>query len=109
MTQEQIRQRVAELGDWFQNIDLCRVPTAPNHFLGDYPAIKLREFQRAIPVDLSGKTVLDIGCNAGYYSLEMKRRGAARVAGMDTDPGYLEQARFAADVRGEKIEFGVKN
>ena len=42
--------------------------------------------------------MLDIGCNAGFYSLEMKRRGAARVVGIDSDAGYLAQARFAAEV-----------
>jgi tRNA (mo5U34)-methyltransferase len=30
-----IRERIAELGDWFHNLDLQGVPTAPNHFLGD--------------------------------------------------------------------------
>ena len=34
----------------------------------------------ALAADLSGKSVLDIGCNAGFYSIEMKRRGAGRVA-----------------------------
>src|SRR5207237_1225087 len=54
---------------------------------------------------LEGKTVLDIGCNAGFYAMEMKRRGAERVLGLDTDEEYLAQARFAADVNGLKIEF----
>jgi tRNA (mo5U34)-methyltransferase len=49
--------------------------------------------------------VLDIGCNAGYYSIEMKRRGAERVVGVDFDCKYLEQARFAAEVNGLDIEF----
>ena len=71
----------AALGPWFHNIDLGGVQTAPDHFLGDYPAVKWRRFAHAIPADLSGKTVLDIGCNGGFYSLEMKRRGAARVLG----------------------------
>jgi tRNA (mo5U34)-methyltransferase len=35
--------------------------------------------------------VLDIGCNAGFYSLEMKRRGAERVLGVDFDERYLAQ------------------
>lgn len=105
MEQSEIRHQVDLLGPWFQNIDLRGVPTAPNHFLGDYPRCKWQHFSEALPHDLRGKTVLDIGCNAGFYSLEMKRRGAARVVGIDSDPGYLAQARFAADVMGADIEY----
>ena len=35
----------------------------------------------------------------------MKRRGAARVLGVDTDEHYLRQARFAAEVKGADVEF----
>jgi tRNA (mo5U34)-methyltransferase len=100
-----IPQRIAELGEWFHNIDLLGFPTAPHHFLGDYPSIKWRRFADAIPADLRGRTVLDIGCNGGFYSLEMKRRGADRVVGVDWDERYLAQARFAAEVSGQDIEF----
>jgi tRNA (mo5U34)-methyltransferase len=103
-TTDQIRTRVSELGEWFQNLDLNGVRTAPDHFLGDYPSCKWQHFAHAIPPDLTGKTVLDIGCNAGFYSLEMKRRGAARVVGIDSDPAYLAQARFAAEIAGMEIE-----
>jgi tRNA (mo5U34)-methyltransferase len=102
---EEIRERVAVLGPWFHNLDLNGVKTAPAHFLGDYPQVKWRRFSDSIPADLSGLSVLDIGCNAGFYSLEMKRRGAARVLGIDSDDEYLEQARFAAEVTGSDIEF----
>jgi tRNA (mo5U34)-methyltransferase len=96
---------VRELGEWFQNLDLRGIKTAPQHFLGDYPAVKWRRFAHALPPDMSGKSVLDIGCNAGFYSIEMKRRGAARVVGTDVDETYLAQARFAAEVCGVEIEF----
>jgi tRNA (mo5U34)-methyltransferase len=99
-----IPQRIAELGEWFHNINLRGHATAPNHFLGDYPSIKWRTFADAIPADLRGRTVLDVGCNAGFYSIEMKRRGADRVVGVDWDDRYLAQARFAADVSGVDIE-----
>jgi tRNA (mo5U34)-methyltransferase len=102
---DEIRRRAAALGPWFHNIELGGVRTAPDHFLGDYPAIKWRNFAHAIPDDLRGKTVLDIGCNGGFYSIEMKRRGAARVVGIDSDEDYLAQARFAAEVTGHEIEF----
>ena len=49
--------------------------------------------------------MLDIGCNGGFYAMEMKRRGAARVLGIDFDDDYLNQARFAAEVEGLDVEF----
>src|SRR3954464_9646849 len=105
LTPEIIQGRVRELGEWFHNLDLRGVRTAPNHFLGDYPANKFRTFADRLPRDLSGKSVLDIGCNAGFYSIEMKRRGAERVVALDFDEKYLAQARFAAEVCEAEIEF----
>src|SRR5919205_2483718 len=105
MTEEQIRRRVVELGQWFHNLNLRGVQTAPDHFLGDYPATKWQRFSMAIPEDLRGKSVLDVGCNAGFYSIQMKQRGADRVVAIDSDETYLEQARFAAKVSGTEIEF----
>jgi tRNA (mo5U34)-methyltransferase len=102
---EEIQQKVDSLGKWFHNIDLNGVKTAPDHFLGDYPNVKFQSFVDAIPKDLTGKTVLDIGCNAGFYSIEMKKRGASRVLGIDSDEVYLNQARYAAEVLGAEVEF----
>ena len=105
LTTEEIRQRVEELGQWFHNLDLRGVQTAPDHFLGDYPQTKWQRFSAALPEDLTGKSVLDVGCNAGFYSIQMKRRGAERVVAIDTDEQYLAQARFAAKVNNAEIEF----
>jgi tRNA (mo5U34)-methyltransferase len=105
LTSDQIRENVEQLGKWFHNINLHGVQTAPDHFLGDYPNVKFKGFANAIPQDLSGKSVLDIGCNAGFYSIEMKRRGAERVVGIDSDERYLAQARYASQVLGADIEF----
>ena len=102
---EQLESRISELGPWFHNMRLREVQTAPEHFLGDYPQVKYERFRDALPQDLSGRSVLDIGCNGGFYSLEMKRRGAARVLGIDTDEHYLRQAEFAAEVSGLEVEF----
>ena len=104
-TPEAIREHAQALGSWFHNMELDGVWTAPDHFLGDYPGVKFKRFANAIPLDLTGKTVLDLGCNGGFYSIEMKKRGASRVLGIDFDEAYLAQARFAADVTGHDIEF----
>ncbi len=100
-----IRSRAEALGPWFHNMDLGGVWTAPDHFLGDYPGVKFRGFAHVLPESLAGMSVLDIGCNGGFYAIEMKRRGAERVLGIDSDPDYLAQARFAAETLGTSIEF----
>jgi tRNA (mo5U34)-methyltransferase len=100
-----LQQRIRELGPWFHNLELEGIATAPEHFLGDYPRQKFSRFSHAIPTDLTGKTVLDVGCNAGFYAFEMKRRGAARVVGVDTDERYLAQARLASSVLSLDVEF----
>jgi tRNA (mo5U34)-methyltransferase len=105
LSREEIRRKVDALGPWFHNLDLQGVPTAPSHFLGDYPAVKWRNFADVVPRSLKGKTVLDIGCNAGFYAMEMKRRDADRVLGLDSRDEYLAQARFAAQVNGLDVEF----
>jgi tRNA (mo5U34)-methyltransferase len=104
-TAARVRERLAHLGPWFHNLNLCGIDTAPNHFLGNFPTVKWQRFRHSLPEDLSGKTVLDIGCNAGFYSFELKRRGATRVLGIDSDESYLTQARFAAEVLNVDIEF----
>jgi tRNA (mo5U34)-methyltransferase len=86
---------VARLGPWFHNLHLPDgTETAPDHWLGDFPASKWAQLENALPQDLRGWRVLDIGCNAGYYSFELARRGAL-VLGIDCDPHYLAQARWA--------------
>src|SRR5918993_137040 len=73
LTRDHIEQRVRELGDWFHNMNLGGVQTAPAHFLGDYPSVKWREFAHTIPQDLTGRSVLDIGCNGGVFFRGVER------------------------------------
>lgn len=103
--QERIAGEIAALGSWFHNIDLHGVPTAPDHFLGDYPHVKWKHISRAFPEDLAGASVLDVGCNAGFYSIELKKRGAGRVLAVDVVDQYLDQARYAARTLDLEIEF----
>src|SRR4051812_22192731 len=103
------RQReIAALGPWFHNLHLPDgTQTLPNHFLGgDFPTFKWREIESAIPKKLAGWRGLDVGCNAGFYTFEVAKRGA-EVVGMDVDERYLAQARWAAKEFGleERVEF----
>jgi SAM-dependent methyltransferase len=50
--------------------------------------------------DMSGRDVLEIGSNCGFFSLEFAKRGAKSVLGLDVAPHWLDNARFAAEVLG---------
>src|SRR5581483_2158 len=51
----------------------------------------------AIWDDLAGRTVIDYGCGTGGDALEMARRGARRVIGLDIFPEALEVAARTAE------------
>jgi tRNA (mo5U34)-methyltransferase len=53
----------------------------------------------------SGKHVTDVGCYAGFYALEAKRQGPARVVGIDAQRFVIQQALFVGQVLSRGIEF----
>ncbi len=93
---DNVAKAVEELQPWFHNLHLPDgTQTAPEHFLGDFPAYKWAELAPLLPESLHGWNALDIGCNAGFYSFELARRGAY-VTAIDSNSHYLRQARWAA-------------
>lgn len=91
-----------ELAPWFHNLHLPDgTQTAPQHPLGDFPNFKWRDIAPHLPADLTGWTALDIGCNAGFYAIELARRGAHVVA-LDKEEHFLRQVRWAR----ERFPFG---
>jgi ubiquinone/menaquinone biosynthesis C-methylase UbiE len=53
--------------------------------------------------DLTGKTVLCVGCGSGEECEALRRRGAARVVGIDISAGLIEEAKKAFS----DVEFSV--
>jgi tRNA (mo5U34)-methyltransferase len=49
---------------------------------------------------LEGMRVLDVACNAGFWSLEAHKAGAAYVLGIEARPDYVEQATLVRDALG---------
>jgi tRNA (mo5U34)-methyltransferase len=89
------RADIEELGPWFHNLHLPDGrETAPDHPYGDFPRFKWQHIAPRLPDDLRGWSVLDVGCNAGFYSFELAKRGA-EVTAIDIDPRYLRQAQWA--------------
>ena len=106
-SRQAIVQAIEELGKeepWFHCIDLgdglqtMEEPLPHLQNLWDRIAIH-------IPHDLSGKSVLDIGCNAGFFSVQAKKHLADYVLGIDLSDGFLKQAEFVKNVLGLEIDY----
>lgn len=108
MRTRDIQAQVRRLGPWYQNIYLGDgISTNPER--GDYPESRWRLMEPYVPEDLTGKTVLDLGANAGYFSIRMKQRGASYVLGIDVSPSQNEQAKFVGEVLGAEVDFRLMN
>jgi SAM-dependent methyltransferase len=53
---------------------------------------------------VEGKTVLDVGCNSGYFSVALAQRGALRVVGLDSEP-YGETVDLLNELCGTNVQF----
>jgi len=67
--------------------------------------LDLRNFIWPAVLDLCGGClkrlrVLDVGCNAGFWSLEAHRSGAQYVLGIDARPVHIQQAQLVRDALG---------
>jgi tRNA (mo5U34)-methyltransferase len=109
MTREEIQARVERLGPWFHCIDLGGgLQTKTVSAIGEpieHPRPTWEKVRACLPEELAGRSVLDVGCNAGFYAVELKRRGAGRVLGVDSQRNLIRQAGFVRDVLGLDIEY----
>ncbi|HEX8137889.1 MAG TPA: DUF1698 domain-containing protein [Pyrinomonadaceae bacterium] len=111
MTREEILAAIERLEPWFHKIDLGQgLTTKTRSEAGrddddDHPLGTWKIIGRCLPGDLSGRSVLDVGCNAGFYAIEAKRRGAARVLGVDSQRHHIQQAKLVRRVLDLDIEY----
>jgi len=113
MTRKEILAELKSLEPWFHSIDLGGgITTKTLSVMGepvDHPHEPWQVIQQCLPRDLHGKSLLDVGCNAGFYSFEAKRRGAAHVLGVDGQRHHIRQAVFVRKVLGLDLEFRRMN
>jgi 2-polyprenyl-3-methyl-5-hydroxy-6-metoxy-1,4-benzoquinol methylase len=103
--ESELRQRIAQF-KWYQPISFGRGLDAHAHGLPHLSQshqaglTKWRYIiERNLP-DIQGMRVLDIGCNAGLFSIQLARCGAREVVGVDSErawPGWQQQALFVKE------------
>lgn len=99
MNKNALQEGIRKLGPWFHKIDFPGGLTTKTESTSgeddDHPLQTWSHVKPVLPADLAGRTVLDVGCNGGFYSIEANRRGAT-VLGVDAKRWLVRQARFAA-------------
>jgi tRNA (mo5U34)-methyltransferase len=108
MTRRELAEEVERLRPWFHAIELPHGVRTKRESAGtepaDHPAGTWEVVRRHLPPDLAGKSVLDVGCNAGFYSVQAKRLGAARVLGIDARQHEIRQALLVRRALGLDLE-----
>jgi tRNA (mo5U34)-methyltransferase len=109
MNPQEMAAALARLEPWFHCIELGGgLKTKTASVMGEpieHPEPTWQIVRQCLPADLSGKSVLDVGCNAGFYSVEAKRLGSKRVLGVDAQRKHIRQALFVRKVLGLDIEY----
>jgi SAM-dependent methyltransferase len=113
LTKIDIEKKIFKLGSeqsWNHNILLSNgIETSPKHQVSHGKNLVKWERIKTILelIDISGKRVLDIGCNEGFFSLKMSERGAY-VLGGDIDKLRIKKANFVQSIlRRPNLEFKV--
>jgi tRNA (mo5U34)-methyltransferase len=108
MTRQDLAEEVERLRPWFHAIELPHGVQTKRESAGtepaDHPAGTWEVVRRHLPPDLAGRSVLDVGCNAGFYSVQAKRLGAARVMGIDARQHEIRQALLVRRALGLDLE-----
>lgn len=104
-TDDELRREIGKY-DWYHSIELRPGIITPG-VAGERNVLSVL----GLPEDLSGLSVLDVGCWDGFFSFECERRGAARVVATDVWEAMgrdaFDFARAELGSRAEPLEASV--
>lgn len=104
---KKLKDKIVSLGKWYYYInfdgievrrDLKRDKTNGFNNWDNYLKYCIAE--------VGGRRILDVGCNAGIYDLEMAKMGAREIIGIDLD---IRQALFVEDFFSKKSRISFDN
>ena len=110
VTADALRAKLAELGPWYVPFALGDPPVNTMEFTDNFGAAIFADdnaqrmqfrteliggtLSHLFGDELGAMSVLDIGCNSGWFSFDLADRGARVVDGVDLRPQNIEQAEF---------------
>src|SRR5919112_3827379 len=113
MHNDEIKERIASFPHWHYQFDLNGnlTPIFKNTHVKRHAQRKKHFFDPLVGLfggSLEGKRLLDLGCNAGFWSLCAAQAGCDYVLGIDGRKMHVDQANFvfeAKEVETERYEF----
>jgi tRNA (mo5U34)-methyltransferase len=106
MEATELRERIAGFPRWHYQFDFeggVSTPIAKPEEMNRHRQRRNYFFQALLQVNggsLEGKRVLDLGCNAGFWSLQAIEAGADFVLGVDGRKMHVEQANLVFEAKG---------
>jgi len=103
ISRREIRETIKRYPRWYQNVRFgVMLDTRRSRLRSlakDILRIKRKDDTLLLSLpELTGKRVIDIGCNAGLYSVNANMRGASYVLGVDKNPLAIEQANDVLEI-----------
>jgi len=104
-TKEEIIQKVHDLNEeqpWWHDIELPFGIKTISRQLGDLASNHNEKKWKTIRpyVNINNKSILDIGCNEGFFSIELSKLRPKIIYAVDINEYRIKKARFVFDVLG---------
>ena len=100
MNKDELISKIKYLSPWYQNINLNGVRTinkGDKYISANAGEKTWNTIKTLLPDSLENMRILDLGCNAGYYSLNASLLNAKEVIGVELTPTFYAQALFVKD------------
>jgi len=105
-----LEEKIEELQPWRQDIEFCEgIRTGSGKISNLEPKHKWNDYKKYLPEDLTGKSVLDVGCNSGYITVQCKLRNASRVLGVDAMEKNIRQAELVSEFFNANVEWLIQD
>jgi len=98
MESQELESKIKQLGAWYQKINIDGIITTKG---GPYSGIESaattwKKMLNLLGSNFEGLNILDLGCNAGFYSIMAANKGA-KVVGIELTKVFFRQAIFLKD------------
>ena len=84
---EEIKKNLEQNNTWYHTININGTQAKNSRTSSKYQMW----VSQIIPVDLTGKSILDVGCSDGFYSFLCEQRNANRILGIDYEGFDLQK------------------